>query len=454
MSQRFRQVIFLLLFFVLAVPQSVFAENGEFYSGVINIERVTRNGDGSADTSFSVSHAFSGTESTVLSIGGHGSRHVDLNSVVSSEFTNLSSTVFTNTSYDGSGTISAEKLDCQEPDDYCSGCVYKSFQGPTRHAGIINRDPSNTQFSVLSRYSVLRGTAGENPAPNFSGATSLSMQVGKETVIDLLPSISYPRAFSCSLRAASYKIGLLENPKVGENELRVTPDCKIIWNTDGTSVGEEYAFQVIVRADDAVNGTSCTPETQIDFAVQIGCADEDLDNGADFCFLCSETDISPIVLALSEQVTALKKKLRTWRRKQINRSYRLYPRGSSAHAERLRLKGRKGMRKAIIDVKGIQSSLTPVQEMTSLQSTCAAPSHIFCDETSNLSFTGSLRDALEKSPFIEENTYKGMFKLFKILKNKTTSLSRAEKKRATITAAMGEIKALAEQIPDSQISCH
>ncbi len=453
MSRRFLQYSLSVFLLCLSPVHNVWSDDGEFYSGVINITSVTRNGDGSADTLFSVSHAFSGTESTVLSIGGHGTEDVQLNSVETEEFTNLSSTVMTSTSYDGIGSIPADKLDCVQPDDYCNGCVYKSFQGPTRHEGILNRDPDNTQFAVRTRYSVLRGSNGSQPAPNYHGETSLAMQVGKEQTIDLMPYLSYSNAFTCSLRAASYQIGLLENPIAGEHALRVTSDCKIIWNTESTSVGEEYAFQVVVRSDNPVNDTSCKPETQIDFAIQIGCAEEDLENGADFCFLCSESDISPTVLALSEKVDSLLKTLRKWRRKQINRSYRVYPRGSSAKAERKRLKGRRGMRNAILDVKQIKSSLVPVQEMTSIQNTCAAPSYIFCDQISNLSFTGSLREALSLSPFIEENTYKGMFKLFKILKKRPTALIKAEKKRAKITARIAEIEGLAALIPDSQITC-
>ena len=292
-------------FFVLSLiflsPAKIKAQENTFAGGVLNITAVERQNSASVSLHTKQTHQSDGIY--LRSTSGHGSsdsRVTDSVKVNSTSFT-LRGEQLSESEFNANFTIGANALNCSAPQDICYGCVNRSFSGPLRFLGdgLQNVDPNNRSYSVSTRYSV--AFSSNSPAPNYNGPTFLRFAANKLNIQDLTQYITYGnKSYSCSLKAATYQNGLISNPKIDDNPLTVTSDCKLSWDTTGAEVGSKYAFQLYITSAQQAPRPSfapsswggCFPRTEVDLLIEVGCSEEQQQTGDPSCFLCSSQNLT------------------------------------------------------------------------------------------------------------------------------------------------------------------
>ncbi len=437
-------------FLVIAAP-SVQAEEPEFRGGSIIIGPVHRVGEGDATYSYTVKQNFSTEERFTKGIGGS----VDPDSFETTTGFDLKSVPYSMTTFSGTRTISADRLDCSSPQDICRGCVGASFGWEKRTADIENDDIDNRSGSIRSRFSVLRGSALQPAAPAYSGDILFRVSQGKDFSVDLSEYIDYPFDYSCSLIGASFRNGLSENPTASTGSLKmVDGTCKLFWDideADDIEVGQQYNVQVRFKADQAVNNTNCTPETTVDLQIEIACPDSLLSSGDPSCFLCGDKNIEPAVSAIPGEIRTFRKRIRKLRRRlfRANRFGRL-----DSFLNATFRQSRRQYRRSFRYMRNLNKGHGELLSLSSNQSICQAASPEFCVSSSNLDAVGNIRTTLLSRANFEQNVFRAVRKHFEAFgKNSGLALRRANRWRDRAVQFIDAVEALNNEIPLSQDFC-
>lgn len=262
--------------------------------------------------------------------------------------------------------------------------------------------------------------------------------------------MSYPGPVEYLLRNATNSNGLSSNPIAAGRPLIVNRETgRVSWDLreteGGAQVGEQYAFQVVVRALDSVNGTNCKPETAIDFTIQIGCPSDRA--GVDpSCFLCSDVDVTALVNQIPEKLIAVKKQVRRVRRK-------IFGKGRQSQVSvNLQRFLRRRFRKALGHVRALSEAHAALTSISGLQTSCAAKSDVFCTSTSNFPLKAPLLQVMSNRNVAEQALFAAARRGFRDI-FKTRGTGRADKARLKFSLALDEVKALIDAIPDSEDSC-
>lgn len=107
---------------------------------------------------------------------------------------------------------------------------------------ILNHDGGNVQYEI--NIDLKKPESGQRRIRG-TDTDIVALTPGKKHSFDL-PRVQreFVDNYSCRLVSAS-KSGLSSVPTIGEEELRITEDCKIQWDTTGAKVGDRYMIQYI-----------------------------------------------------------------------------------------------------------------------------------------------------------------------------------------------------------------
>ncbi|MCB0320370.1 MAG: hypothetical protein KDD60_05535 [Bdellovibrionales bacterium] len=432
------------------------AQEPDFRGAAIQNIRVTRSGpgaeQGSATYTYTIRQNFSTSDETFLK-GPSPAGTVNTASISREQGFDLKSVPYQLTTYSGKVEISEEKLDCSQPQDICRGCVALYQYWQTRTDDIENDDPENRAGFIYSQFSVLRGSGANVAAPSYAGPIFMRTQKGKDFSLNLRPYISYPGAITCSLAQATYRNGLIENPKADTGPLSISEDCNLKWNiADSTEVqvGNQFNFQLLISAVNEVNNTSCVPKTIVDLQLEVTCPDSLLSTGDPSCFLCSEVDITEPRDAIAAEISREVKVHRRFRRKMLQRVEREENQDiiSRSKVRKIRVK----MRKVILELKKLLTAHQDLLALNQMQTQCAAASQEFCSASSNLRSLEPLMTLISGKSIIEEQAYKS-YRAVKKLATGKNGRSQAEKAREKMQLFMEKLEALTNQIPKSNDSC-
>ncbi|MEE9385169.1 MAG: hypothetical protein V3V08_17330, partial [Nannocystaceae bacterium] len=130
-----------------------------------------------------------------------------------------------------------------------------SFQSCCRIGSIVNPSSGQRMEAVVDL------SNGDLGSPVSSIPPMLQMELNELNVVPL--PIADPDGDPFSCRMATLGESLINAVAAQTNALSVSSDCVLSWQTDGTSVAQKYAVQVVIEED---NGATRVP---LDFIIEI-----------------------------------------------------------------------------------------------------------------------------------------------------------------------------------------